>query len=50
LYPELIALAEAVPTVLARIRPTLPAQFPTQVWTAIANGLCEQARLFTEYA
>jgi serine/threonine-protein kinase HipA len=49
LYAELIALAEAAPTVLARIQPTLPAQFPTQVWTAIANGLSEQARLFTEY-
>jgi serine/threonine-protein kinase HipA len=50
LYPELIALAEALPAVLARIQPTLPSQFPTRVWTAIANGLSEQARFFCEYA
>ncbi len=50
LYPELIAFAETVPAVLARIQPTLTAQFPAQVWTAIENGLSEQARLFTEYA
>jgi serine/threonine-protein kinase HipA len=50
LYPELIALAAAVPAALTRVEPLLPAQFPTHVWTAIANGLSGQARLFTEYA
>jgi hypothetical protein len=50
LYPELIALAAAVPAALTRVEALLPAQFPTHVWSAIANGLSGQARLFTEYA
>jgi hypothetical protein len=50
LYPELIALAAPVPAALTRVEALLPAQFPTHVWTAIANGLGGQARLFAEYA
>jgi hypothetical protein len=50
LYPELIALAAAVPAALTRVEALLPAQFPTHVWTAIANGISGQARLFIEHA
>jgi hypothetical protein len=47
---SLIALAETLRAELARIQPTLPAKFPALIWAAIANGLGEQARLFTEFA
>jgi serine/threonine-protein kinase HipA len=50
LYPELMALAAAVPAALTRVEALLPAEFPTHVWTAIAHGLGGQARLFTEHA
>ena len=35
---------------ISRVERLLPAQFPTYVWTAIANGLSGQARLSTEFA
>jgi serine/threonine-protein kinase HipA len=50
MYSELIALAEAVPSALARIEQNLTPAFPPQVWTTIADGIAGQARSFAEFA
>lgn len=48
--PQLISLAESVPEALASVRPTLPPDFPPNVWETIARRLTDQATRFLQYA
>jgi serine/threonine-protein kinase HipA len=50
MWPAMLALAEAVDATLERVAEQLPADFPAEVWQAIAGGMRRQAAGFLDNA